>query len=81
MSNRHVFDGFCHRPFSEALDGWRDALSPAADFPCVAQAHATLDLFNALRTAEKRVWQLERENEMLRNALGWPVTSSPEGVR
>jgi hypothetical protein len=72
MDKRYVFDGFAHREFIPAIDGWMDTQTPASSFACVAQARSVLSLFGALNHAEFRIWELERENANLRKALGWP---------
>jgi hypothetical protein len=59
--NDYLFDGFAHRSFNEDIDGWRNALPDANDFPCVRHANDVLDLFDALAASRKRIWELEKE--------------------
>jgi hypothetical protein len=57
----HIFDGFAHRRYTEELDGWRSAQPDAVDYPCVQAAMDTIELFNELRVARRRIWELEQE--------------------
>lgn len=67
---RTLFDGFCHRDFSENLDGWRDKVSHPSEFHCVETANSIQRLFTELQKAQKRVWKLEQQ---LRSAGLVPV--------
>lgn len=67
----YLFDGFMHRPYSEELDGHLKTRPVAADYPAVQLAMETLNLFDELRTAKYRIWELEKENKMMKEALHW----------
>ena len=60
QKNDPIFDGFAHRGFYEAIDGWRNELPDAGDYPGVLAARDTLYLFNELCAARKRIWTLEQ---------------------
>jgi hypothetical protein len=72
----YLFDGFAHRPYNESMDGWRNALPDPHDYPAVRQANAVLDLFEDLADARRRIWELEKENAMLRPLMMAYVTNS-----
>ena len=56
-----IFDGFCHRNFNEAMDGWRNELPDINDYPSVLAARDTLQLFEELKTAKRDMWALKRD--------------------
>ena len=58
--NDHLFDGFAHRCFNEAIDGWRNEMPDESDYPGVAAARDTMALFGELCEAKRRIWDLER---------------------
>jgi len=57
----HIFDGFAHRNFNEAFDGWRNRMPDANDYLSVRMANDILDLFDSLCQERRRVWELEQE--------------------
>lgn len=58
----YVFDGLMHRPFSEALDGWRNRMPNPAEFPSVFSLIGDInEMLAELAAARRRVWELERE--------------------
>lgn len=57
----YLFDGFAHRPFNEKMDGWRNALPDAADYPSVTAAMDTLAMFEELKSARRQIWELKQE--------------------
>jgi hypothetical protein len=67
----HVFDGFCHRPFDEGMDGWMRNMPKEIDYPSVQAARETLHLFDELKAAKYRIWELEKENERMKEVLHW----------
>lgn len=60
----HIFDGFEHRNFEPSIDGWRNRLPDVADYPSVRNAMDTIAMFEELRAAQRRIWELEQEVKM-----------------
>ena len=58
--NDAIFDGFAYRGFIEAVDGWRNEMPDESYYPSVAAARDTIALFDELREAKRRIWELER---------------------
>lgn len=50
-----VFDGMCHRPYLEELDGWRNRIPKTHNYPSVVAAQDTISLFNDLKAAVYRI--------------------------
>ena len=67
----HLFDGFCHRPYDEGLDGHLRTTPKEGDYPVVMAALDTLRLFDELKAAKYKIWELEKENAMMKKALHW----------
>jgi len=63
MKPNSVFDGFCHRPYNEDLDGWMETQPDERDYPCISQAKDVLALFHELKEANREIWQLRKELE------------------
>jgi hypothetical protein len=61
-----IFDGFAHRNFREDIDGWRNELPDASDYPCVQNALGVVELFRELQDARREIWELKRELGQLR---------------
>jgi hypothetical protein len=59
--NDTVFDGYMHRRYDEKLDGWRNEIPNLDDYLCAQVAHDVLAMFNELREAKRRIWQLEKQ--------------------
>lgn len=60
----HIFDGFAHRNFDPSIDGWRNELPDVNDYPSVRNAMDTIAMFEELRAAKRRIWELEQEVKM-----------------
>lgn len=70
-----VFDGFAHRNFREDIDGWRNEIPDASDYPCVQNALGVLELFRELQDARREIWELNRELGQLRPLRDFYVKS------
>ena len=62
----YIFDGFAHRNFNPSIDGWRNELPDVMDYPSVRIAMDIIALFDELQAAKRRIWELEKEVEMLK---------------
>ena len=67
----YLFDGFCHRSYNEELDGHMKTMPRGVDYPAVQAARDVLDLFDELRAAKRRIWELETENARMKEVLHW----------
>ena len=56
----HIFDGFAHRNFIPEVDGWRNEMPNEHHYSSVLAAQDTLAMFDELRAAKRRIWELER---------------------
>jgi hypothetical protein len=70
----HIFDGFAHRNFEPGLDGWRNELPDVNDYPSVRNAMDTIAMFEELRAAKRRIWELEQEVNMWKPVAMQAVT-------
>lgn len=58
---RHIFDGFCHRPFDPAIDGWRDEMPDPKAYPSLKVASDMLEMFEELQRLTKENWTLRQQ--------------------
>lgn len=56
-----IFDGFAHRNFDPKFDGWMNELPSIQDYPSVRNAMDVIAMFEELKTARRRIWELEQE--------------------
>lgn len=77
-----VFDGFCHRPFMEELDGWRNEMPTVAHYPSVVAARDTLAMFEEICALREEVWRLKREVASLKRHSDamWQGTQDAHGA-
>lgn len=54
----YLFDGFCHRPYNENLDGWRN-LMITNEYPVVDFAHQVIEMAQEINLLRRKVWELE----------------------
>ena len=54
----YIFDGFCHRPYNENLDGWRN-LMITNEYPVVDFAHQVIEMAQEINLLRRKVWELE----------------------
>ena len=62
-----IFDGFMHRNFNPEIDGWRNEMPDDKDYPSVRNALDTIAMFEELRAAKRRIWDLEKKLEDRKN--------------
>jgi hypothetical protein len=70
----HIFDGFATRNFEPSIDGWRNEIPDANDYPSVRNAMDTIAMFEELRAAKRRIWELEEEVKMWKPVAMQAVT-------
>lgn len=70
----YIFDGFAHRNFDPSIDGWRNELPDVNDYPSVLNARDTIDMFEDLLYAKRRIWELEQELNMWKPVAMQAVT-------
>lgn len=68
-NNRHqrfqegdqVFDGFCHRPYDESIDGWRNEIIPESQYPSLAIAQDILAMHQEINELRIANWRLRTQ--------------------
>lgn len=58
--NDHIFDGFCHRPYDEKIDGWRRTQTAGTDHPVVEVARQIIDMAEEIDRLRHRLWEWEQ---------------------
>lgn len=66
-----IFDGFMHRPFNPDFDGWINEMPDKYAYPSVRMAEDILCLFEELKEAKRKIWELEKECKCLRPLAGY----------
>ena len=69
-----IFDGFAHRNCEPSIDGWRNEMPEVNDYPSVRNAMDTIAMFDELRAAKRRIWELEQEVKMWKPVAMQTVT-------
>lgn len=62
----YVFDGFCHRPFKEEMDGWVEEQLTPVEVPSVQVARDILALYNECNALRRELWQAKQELKLWR---------------
>jgi hypothetical protein len=55
-----IFDGFCHRPYIERLDGWKMEQLESDDVPSVQMARDVIALFDEVNALRHENWELRK---------------------
>lgn len=58
--SEYIFDGYAHRRYQEELDGWRNKIPKASDYPVMSIVSDINRLFNDLCEAKAKIWELEQ---------------------
>lgn len=75
LNGTYVFDGYCHRPFEEQLDGWRRTQIAPGEYTVVDIANQIVDMAMEINRLRRENWELVK-NRGVRDAMwqqGFPL--------
>jgi hypothetical protein len=55
-----VFDGFCHRPYKEDLDGWMESQLEEIEVPSLQMANDIIALYAEVNRLRRENWYLNK---------------------
>ena len=65
----YIFDGFCHRPYDEKLDGWRNTQIGFDEFPILDMAQQIIEMGREINRLRRLVWEHEHGLSKLSRGL------------